>query len=585
MCAGGYSDVHPGRQSSVMKESINTEIASAASEITAASVSSRRTLRRNILALVTALNVVSTIVSCAVAYHFQKEGFLNSIDRVLTAAAVSTQHVFGNDFHNRILDSDTADDITAEEELAEVTQISELVEKLDLKYIGALVRKNGKYYYTITSSPMREVKKGVYDRIWTEYHGVTPELAQTFDDGQPRFQRHQDKYGLFRSGYIPYSLPGNTKVDYVFVADMGLDYIDDRLRATLAKTAFAGLGICVVSLWLTWMLANNLAGPLSKLARLIRAVAQDDFRMLPDQRTTLNHIAAKSHEEVSEVAHAFGRMEERLQNYFAELERTTAEQERTKSELGIAHDIQMGLLPSELPEVPGCEVFARVIPAKEVGGGLFDVALMEDGRLLLVIADVSGKGISAGLFMAVAKTLLRVGRTHGSTAHGIVEFLNDQLSAHNDALMFVTMFLCLFDPRTGELSYSNAGHNPPYICRRDGRVEPLKGRHGTALGIQGEQSYTCEKTQLDDGDLLLLYTDGITEAQNASETLYSEGRLEACLREIPNDDASAVGKAVIDAVMDFQGTAPQADDITLVTLRYTAFVVCPSTLETATLAS
>jgi sigma-B regulation protein RsbU (phosphoserine phosphatase) len=560
-----------------MNESLNNEIASVADEIKAVSVTSRRTLRRNILALVTALNVVSTIVACAVAYTFQREGFLDSIDRVLMAAAVSAQHDYGDDFQTRILNTDPSDDISVEEELADITHVSNLTDKLDLKYIGALVKKNDKYYYTITSSPKDEIENGTYDRTWTEYHDVTPELAQTFADGKPRFQRHRDKYGFFRSGYVPFSLPGSNKVDYVYIADMGVDYIDDHLRLTLAKTAFAGLVICVVSLWLTWMLANNLAGPLAKLARLIRAVAQHDFQMQPDQRTTLNDIAHKSHEEVSEVAHAFSRMEERLQNYFEELQRTTAEQERTKSELGIAHDIQMGLLPRELPDVPGCEVFARVIPAKEVGGDLFDVAEMDDGRLLLVIADVSGKGISAGLFMAVAKTLLRVGRTHGSTAHGIVEFLNNQLSAQNDALMFVTMFLALFDPRTGELAYSNAGHNPPYIRRRDGRVEPLKGRHGTALGIQDGQTYTCDTIHLDEGDLLLMYTDGITEAQNTSEKLFSESRLEECLGELPSNDAAEAGKAVIDSVMAFQGAAPQFDDITLVALRHTAVVAAANT--------
>ena len=559
------------------------DIAAEVREVAVASINSRRTLRRNILALVTALNVVSTIVTCAIAYHFQKDAFISSIDRVLTAGAVSAQHAFGHSFHARILNTDPSDDLTPAEELEHVKSISDLVDKLNVKYIGALVQRDGKYYYTITSSPLQQVADGTYDRIWTEYHDATPELAETFADGQSRFERHRDKYGLFRSGYIAFSLPGSHKVDYVFVADMSVNYIDEHLHETLIKTAVAGLAICAVSLWLTWMLANNLAGPLAKLARLIRAVAQDDFRMLPDQRSTLNHIAARSHEEVSEVAHAFSRMEERLQNYFRELERSTAEQERTKSELGIAHDIQMGILPRELPEVPGCDVFARVIPAKEVGGDLFEVAVMEDGRLLLVVADVSGKGISAGLFMAVAKTLLRVGRTHGSDAHRIVEFLNDQLSAHNDALMFVTMFLCLFDPKTGELAYSNAGHNPPYIKRRDGRIDVLKGRHGVALGIQGEQTYTCEKTQLEDGDLLLLYTDGITEAQNAREELFSEQRLEECLRDIPEEGAAFAGTAVIDAVMGFQGAAPQFDDITLVALRYTAQVPAPKLELTQTI--
>jgi len=177
--------------------------------------------------------------------------------------------------------------------------------------------------------------------------------------------------------------------------------------------------------------------------------------------------------------------------------------------------------------------------------------------------------------MAVAKTLLGVARTHGKTAHGVIEFLNNQLSANNDALMFVTMFLAMFDPRTGELAYSNAGHNPPYIRRRDGRLEPLAGRHGPALGIKGGETYACETTTLRDGDLLLLYTDGITEAQDATESLFSETRLEECLRDMSGESAGEAGTAVIDAVAKFQGAAPQFDDITLLALRYTSPVSAP----------
>jgi sigma-B regulation protein RsbU (phosphoserine phosphatase) len=543
-------------------------------ELALSGQASRRTLRRKILAFVTALNVVSTLVACAIAYNFQKVGFLHSVDEVLVAGAVSGQHNFGHAFHERVVNSQEAN-ISPQEELSFVRRLSELADLLGLKYIGALARKDGKYYYTITSSPQQEIKDGTYDRVWTEYPDATPTLAQTFGDGQLRFEEHADSYGNFRSAYVPFRLPGSNQVDYVFVADMGLDYIYGHLHATLAKTAVVGVAICVVSLCCTWVLANTLAGPLARLAGLIRDIAQHDFRMRTDERLTLSTIAATSHEEVSQVATAFGRMEQRLQDYFVELEDSMAERQRVSSELSLAHDIQMGLLPCQLPEIPGCDLFARVIPAKEVGGDLFDVALMDDGRVLLVVADVSGKGVSAGLFMAVAKTLLGVARSHGTTAHRIVEFLNDQLSARNDALMFVTMFLAIFDPRTGELAYSNAGHNPPYIRRRGGTIEGLTGRHGLALGIKGGEAYTCQTATLDDGDLLLLYTDGITEAQDATQALFSEHRLEECLRESVAESAGEAGTAVVNAVMQFQGAAPQFDDITLLALRYTAATVAP----------
>jgi sigma-B regulation protein RsbU (phosphoserine phosphatase) len=229
----------------------------------------------------------------------------------------------------------------------------------------------------------------------------------------------------------------------------------------------------------------------------------------------------------------------------------------------------MGLLPCKLPEAAGCELYARMIPAKEVGGDLFDAALMPDGRLMIVVADVSGKGVPAGLFMAVAKTLLNVGRQYFKRPDELVTFLNKELVAHNDALMFVTMFVGMFDPESGELQYTNAGHNPPYVRRADGSLEVLEGRHGMALGIADSAEFTTESAALREGDLLTLYSDGVTEAQNTNSELFDERRLEECLTDLTDPTAAAAGTELLARVMAFQGEAPQFDDITLLCLRFT----------------
>jgi sigma-B regulation protein RsbU (phosphoserine phosphatase) len=189
---------------------------------------------------------------------------------------------------------------------------------------------------------------------------------------------------------------------------------------------------------------------------------------------------------------------------------------------------------------------------------------------MIVVADVSGKGVPAGLFMAVAKTLLNVGRQHSKRPDELIQFLNRELCAHNEALMFVTMFLAMFDAKTGELQYTNAGHNPPYVRRADGRVDMVTGRHGSALAISPTASFSTETVILADGDLLLLYTDGVTEAQNLASELFDERRLEECLAELPEATATAAATEVLARVTEFQGAAPQFDDITLVSLRFTA---------------
>lgn len=525
------------------------------------------TLRATILALVAALNVASTVAACAIAYKFQRDAFIHGIDKLLVAGAEGAQHEYGDTFHREILAGKSYD---AEQQLKEIRRISTMTDWLKLNYVAALVRRDGQYYYTISSSPDYEIADGTYDRFWTKYEMVSPGLAATFDDGKPRFEEHVDSYGSFRSAYIPYSLPGSSKPDYVFAADISLDYIYGHLNETLLKTAIAGVGIFIVSFWLTLLLANHVSGPMVRLAGVIRGIVQSDFQMKPDERATLAGVADRSHAEVSQVAHAFCKVELRLQDYFVKLEQSTAERERIASELSIAHDIQMGLLPQRLPVSNECDLFARVIPAKEVGGDLFHVAKFEDGRLMLVVADVSGKGVAAGLFMAMTKTLLDVGLNYGKQPEEIVTFLNNQLSADNEACMFVTLFLGIFDPKSGVLEFTNAGHNPPYIRRENGEMVFLAGKHGPALGIAPGTTYTSELARLGSGDLLLMYSDGVTEAQNPEEKLFTEERLEACLHELPNPTASDAVRTVINEVAAFQDTAPQFDDITLLALRYTA---------------
>lgn len=527
----------------------------------------RRTLRRHILWLVAGLNIVSTIVACAVAYKFQKEAFLHGLDKLLVAGAMSAEDIFGTDYHDRL---QRKEEITHDEELEYVRRISELTKQLKLHYIGALVRREGSFFYSITSSPDKEIANGTYDRIWTRYNDATPALIATFHDGRKRFEEHSDSYGSFRSAYVPFKRVGDDNVYYVYVADVDLGYVYSELAETLWKTALAGVVICAGSLVCCWMLANYAAGPMMRLAGVIRTVVSRDFAMESEQQAVLSRVAARSVEEVANVADAFSRMQERLCTYLAELQESTAARQRIESELNIAHEIQMGLLPCNLPQAAGCELYARIIPAKEVGGDLFDAALLPDGRLMLVIADVSGKGVPAGLFMAVAKTLLNVGRKYCVRPDELVTFLNKELVAHNEALMFVTMYLAMFDPKTGELQYTNAGHNPPYVRRASGAIEMLEGRHGIALGISADAEFTTETVDLGSGDLLLLYTDGVTEAQNLASELFDERRLEQCLADLPDPSAPVAGAEVLERVMEFQGEAPQFDDITLLALRFTA---------------
>lgn len=244
-----------------------------------------------------------------------------------------------------------------------------------------------------------------------------------------------------------------------------------------------------------------------------------------------------------------------------------SELERKKAELKIAHDIQMSFLPERLPEVPGFQLAALSLPAKEVGGDFYDAIPLPGGRTALVIADVSGKGVPAALFMALSRTVLRANSLVPRSARDAVSEANMLIAEDAKSGMFVTLFYAVADPGEKTLTYVNAGHNPPLLFRAgDGRPVGLKGT-GIILGVMPEAEYGEETIHLASGDLVLLYTDGVTEAINPGEEQFGEERLiETVAGSLDRPPAEIVDR-VRDAVVRFSGDEPQFDDLTLMVLR------------------
>jgi sigma-B regulation protein RsbU (phosphoserine phosphatase) len=252
----------------------------------------------------------------------------------------------------------------------------------------------------------------------------------------------------------------------------------------------------------------------------------------------------------------------------AQLVEASIEKERIEESLRLAHDIQMAMLPRAFPERPGLELFGRLVPARSVGGDLFDV--VDDGdRVFVLVGDVSGKGVAAALFMAVTKTLFRASIEQGASPAAILARVNRELCRDNERAMFVTVFLGCLDLRAGELVYSNAGHNPPYRMRSDGSLSEIEGAHGMALGILEDYEYGSAVLPLEVGDCLFLFTDGIVEALNEAGAQFSSGRLEESLRTQPAARPARVVEDVLTSVQAFVGNAPQFDDITALAVRLT----------------
>lgn len=249
---------------------------------------------------------------------------------------------------------------------------------------------------------------------------------------------------------------------------------------------------------------------------------------------------------------------------------------RLEEELEAARRLQMAMVPQSFP-MPSTDfpvdLYASMEPAREVGGDLYDFFMTEDGTLCFLVGDVSGKGMPAALFMARAKSLIRIATELMRSRHGaaagpaeIIARVNRELCQDNSDLMFVTLFFAMFAPHSGVLEYCNAGHNAPYRLNAT-TVETIEGAKGIILGVRADAAYETRRLSLAPGETVYVFTDGVTEANNVTEELFSEARLEAVLRAAAGFSACDIVRAVGEAVRGFVGAALPFDDITMMAVR------------------
>ncbi len=237
-------------------------------------------------------------------------------------------------------------------------------------------------------------------------------------------------------------------------------------------------------------------------------------------------------------------------------------------ELDVARDMQASVLPRSFPATDHYNIHGLMVPAKEVGGDFYDFFTLGEDRIGVAIGDVSGKGIPAALFMMACRTLLRSRALEGGTPHQCLGYVNGLLSEDNENCMFVTLFYGVLDTLSGVFHYCNGGHNPPRVVRKDGQVVSLPTTHDVALGVLPGHEFNHDTLQLQAGDTLFLYTDGVTEAEGPGSEEFGEDRLDALLARIAQADCEDVTSLVLDRVREFACENPQSDDITCVVLRY-----------------
>ena len=312
----------------------------------------------------------------------------------------------------------------------------------------------------------------------------------------------------------------------------------------------------------TGKISKRISDPLKKLDEDVQAISGGNLERRTDVVTN---------DEIGSLAQSFNYMTESLQKHIAELKEITAKEERIAMELSLAANIQASMLPKDFDMysyLSEFKLYAYMTPAKEVGGDFYDFFMIDDRHLALIMADVSGKGVPAALFMAKAKTSLKMRAVMGGTPSEILEDVNVQMCEGNNAELFVTVWLAILDIKTGKGIAANAGHEHPVLRRADGEFELVLYRHSPAVATMEGLRFREHEFELHPGDSLFVYTDGVAEATDAHGELFGTGRMLEALNSEPDAEPAVLLKNVKEFVDRFVGEEPQFDDLTMLSLKY-----------------
>ncbi len=425
-----------------------------------------------------------------------------------------------------------------------------------------LLSKNGSFiYHPINELVMNETIFSLAESLNdTELWDVGKALVR---DREKRFIVRPNHRGNNESFYYFTPIPaGDWSLVFLFPKEEVLKEVNALFRETLFMDLFGWL---VLVLAITF-LARRFTKPLIALSQSAGEIAKGNLQSsIPKMN---------SEDELGKLSKSFHHMQSSLKSHIKELTETTTQKERIESELRIARDIQMSILPKLFPAFPEKEefdIFASIEPAREIGGDLYDFFFIEENKFCFLIGDVSGKGVPAAFFMAVTKTLLKVISEQTPDPASILRKVNNDLAADNDSCMFVTLFIGILDTQTGLVQIGNAGHNPPVFISK-GNITYLPSANEPLAGAMEDMEYTTTELQLKRGDTLFLYTDGVTEAMNIKDELYSDDKLIDELIKYEEENTVYSTKDLIHciegSVKKFADGAEQSDDITMLSLRY-----------------
>ena len=430
----------------------------------------------------------------------------------------------------------------------------------DLVYIwDANALKPGESVEDIESCDLgyrEEYMEGGKEATYSIYKQNPPEEIELVND---------DKYGYMASAYSPVFNSNGEPVAVVGV-DVYMPDLQANMREFLIIVIAAIILVVLAAILMCFFFVKKkIVNPINK----IRDTSKRMVENLENEESI--DVSVKTGNEIEELFDSFKEMYSDVKDYINKLGAVTAEKERIGAELDVAKHIQASMLPCIFPAFPErseIDIYATMEPAKEVGGDFYDFFMVDDTHLAIVMADVSGKGVPAALFMVIGKTLIKDHTTPGRDLGKVFTEVNQLLCESNSEELFITAFEGVLDLVTGEFVYVNAGHEMPFICKAGGNFESYKIRAAFVLAGMEGMKYRAGSMMLEPGDKIFQYTDSVTEATNVNNELYGMERLGTILNKVKNGTPHDILPAVKRDIDEFVGEAPQFDDITMLCLEY-----------------
>ncbi len=523
-------------------------------------------LSRKIAAMVLVFALALSIVAIAMSYfHYRREMFDDYEKFADNIAAVAASQIDPD-----LIDFWLEAEDPGEEYYSTLDELCLIRENGGVKFLYVVKPEPDEVYYVMDTDPSDgAIPRGEHEPYYQGDFYKNAEKMVRGENIEPIISN--EEFGWLMSVYYPMRTTEGKPAGYV-----GVDISMEDVMRDLSTFAISGIIILIIitAVFVAIMIfasTSIITNPIRKLSSAAKSFVETEESNRQVQTDIFRQLKISSNDEVGELHESLSQMESDMNTYIRELVNVTSENERITAELSLANKIQTGIIPHIFPPFPGrneFSLYAAMDPAKEVGGDFYDFYLIDDDHLCFLIADVSGKGVPAALFMMASKIILKSNALIGCSAADILAQTNQTICSDNIEEMFITVWLGVLEISTGKLTAANAGHEYPAIRYPDGSFELYKDKHGFVLGGISNLTDKEYELQLKPGTKIFVFTDGVTEATAKDGTMFGTDRLIDALNEEPEAAPERVLHNVRMAVDDFVKDAEQFDDLTMLCFQY-----------------